>query len=418
MKTLWNSKTAHPAYLYALDIGSRKLTLAAAPFAQKGSSASVLVETCPAQGVFKGIVNDIALLGESVGKVFAAMQARTGVKATRTAISINGNYVASRLVRAAMALAERGTRSISERDMVQLDRQARTLGLDLEEILLHEFPQGYYVDRHNATMNPLGLHGRKFETELLVVAAPAVHLENITKAIERAGLDITHVAFSGVAAGDAVLSGEDKEKGAVVVDIGDALSCVLAYKDGRPRFVRVLAFGGKDLVETIGNYCQVTASVAEEILRTSLEISPEATDDDEVMIKVDELFKPVKKKELAAVVAGDIDEFVATLKSVIVQDVRAKGLAGAKVVVTGGLSLLEGLLERMEQELGVSVKMGIPKTTGQVSAAVAPAYAAALGLLQRQVQSAVAASYGVSKDGKSPFTRWVDHVKHIYQDYF
>ncbi len=410
-------KKNHKNYFYALDIGSKKLTLAVAAVEGAGQLSPVMIETQESKGIFKGVVNDLAALSESIAELFKKIEAKTDRKATKVALSINGNYIEAHHSVTAIALSDRGTRSITRRDIERLSAQARTLGLDLDDQLLHEYPQGYSVDRHNMTLNPLGLHGRKFEMDLLLVGAPAGYIDNITKAVEQAGLDVANIVFSGVAAGEAVLTPEDKEKGVVLVDIGDALTCVLIFKDGVARWLNILSFGGKNLDEIISNYCKIPLALAGEDKKTSLEIGREISETEEVMIKVDDDYRSVKKKELVLAIQPEVDKFIVLLKSVVFES-GVSGMAGAKVVVTGGLSLLEGLLEKMEHDLGLVVKMGIIKKAGNLPFSQAPAYAAAIGLLHLQRDSYQEMGLRLKAQGTNKIARVIDYISNLYQDYF
>lgn len=404
-------------FLYALDIGSKKITLAAAGMSQPGVLNPIFIETCLSKGIFKGVVNDLAGLSDSVQQIFRRMEARCGQKATHTAVSLNGNYINARHSVAAVALAERGMRSITRRDIEKLNLQARMLGLELNEHLLHEFPQGYSVDRHNMILNPFGLHGRKFEMDLLLVSADTGYIENITKAIEQAGLDVRQLVFSGIAASAAVLSEEEKEKGAVLVDIGDALTGVLVFKDGAVRRLHVLSFGGRNLTEVIANYFKLTPELAEEVKESSLEIDNDIQEADEVMIKSDFVYRPIRKKELYSLILPEIEKFITTLKSVVLES-GVDGIAGMPVVVTGGLSLLGGLLEKMEHDLGMPVKMGLVKGSNDIPATKAPAYAAAIGLLYMKRDSYQTNILKIQSQGKNKVGRMFDYLVNLYQDYF
>jgi cell division protein FtsA len=403
-------------YLFALDVGSKKLTLAAAQSGAAGEIGPIAVEVQPARGIFKGVVNDLASLTESVQEVLRKMERRLNVKAVTVGLSINGNYIEARNSVTAVALSERGTRSITRRDMERLNIQARSLGVELDEFLLHEIPQGYSIDRHNMTLNPLGLHGRKFEMDLLLVAARAAYVDNIAKSVERAGVDVGRVVYSGIAAAEAVLTSEDRENGAVLVDIGDALTGVIIFQNGIPRRLRIIAFGGKNLSEIIANYCRISSDIADSIVCGSLDIGSDMDETDEVMVKAQDGFCPVKARELAAVVLPEVDRFISMMKSSIFE-CGVPSVSGAKIVVTGGLSLLEGLLEKMEKDIGLSVRMGIPKDSGDIPVSQSPAYASAIGLLSLKAQSAAANSL-LPQESRNMVGRAIDYVKHLYQDYF
>jgi cell division ATPase FtsA len=92
-------------------------------------------------------------------------------------------------------------------------------------------------------------------------------------------------------------------------------------------------------------------------------------------------------------------------------------VSGAKVVVVGGLSLLEGLLEKMEKDIGLPVRMGIPKDSSDIPASQTPAYASAMGLLSFKAQAAGSVSL-LPQESRNMVGRALDYVKHLYQDYF
>lgn len=404
-------------FLYALDIGSKKIALVAGGVGRENALSPIYMEAQVSKGIFKGVVNDMAALTDSLQQVFKKMEVRTREKATQVALSVNGNYINTRNSIAAMAISERGTRSITKRDIEKLNIQARTLGLDLDDCLLHEYPQGYSVDRHNMTLNPLGLHGRRFEMDLLLISAHAGYIENITKSVEQAGLDVVHLVYSGVAASEALLSDEDKEKGVVLVDIGDTLTGVLIFKDGVVRRARVLTFGGKNISEIIAQYFKFPLELADHIKETSLEVERDIPETEEAMIKTEDEFRPLKKKELALIVLPEIDKFTATLKSVIL-DSGVPGIHGSSIIATGGLSLLEGLLEKMERDLGLPVHMGLSKGLCGLSFSQMPAYVAAIGLLRLQKESQDRIGNNLKAQGKNKLSRAVDYISHLYQDYF
>lgn len=404
-------------FLYSLDIGSKKITLAAKEIAQPQETHEIFIETQPTKGIFKGVVHDLASLVDSMQQLFKKMEARCGEKALRVALSINGNYINARTSGAAVALSERGMRSVTKRDIYRINRQARILGIELEESLLHEYPLEYSIDRHNVTLSPLGLHGRKFEVELLLICAKAVFVENIVKAVEQAGLDVVNIVFSGIAASRAVLSEEEKKNGTIFIDIGDALTGVLIFKQSQVRKIEILSFGGKNLSEIISNYCKIPLELADEIKETGLDISDQVQEEEEVMIKTEYDYKPVKKKELVSVILPELDRFTDSLRRIIF-DCGVSDIKQYNIVVTGGMGLLSGLLEKIERDLELPVKLGLIKTQSDISRTKAPAYAAAVGLIDIQQEALNNTGLKFQVQGKNKLSRAIDYVTSLYQDYF
>lgn len=403
---------------YALDIGSQKMTLGCARVASdQARLEDVILETMPAKGIFKGVVNDLSLLSDSIRQIIKRMESRREQKIARLAVSINGHYIQARHSTAAIALAERGTRSITKRDVDRLNQQTRTLGLELDEHLLHEFPQGYSVDRHNMTLNPLGLHGRKLQEDLLLVCASSSYVENIVRAVEHAGCDVTTLAYSGIAAAQAVLSPDEKDGGAVLVDVGETLTGVVVYQDGIVRHLGILSFGGKNITEIVSNFCRIPLASADDIKRTSLELTAEGEESEEIMIKSDDAYRSVKKIELAGAIAPEIDKFLELLKDAIFNN-GIENIGSFNVVVVGGLSLLEGLLERMERKIGLAVRLGLPKEVGRIALSQAPLYASAMGLLEMQLQDYRRSHFFLRAQQKGPWHKLAGYLADLYHDYF
>ena len=135
------------------------------------------------------------------------------------------------------------------------------------------------------------------------------------------------------------------------------------------------------------------------------------------MIKADYDFRPIKKKELAMIALPEIDNFTATLKSIIF-DSGVSEVAGMKIVTSGGLSLLEGLLEKMETDIGLTVKMGIIKGAAALPISKVPSYAGAIGLLYMNKDVHNKIGFNLKAQGKNKLTRLIDYVSNLYQDYF
>ncbi len=417
MKNGWRPRLVAPGYVFALDIGSKKVSLAAARTAAAGPAPELFIETAPVKGIFKGVVNDLAALSDVLAPVVRRMEGQIGHKVLQVSLSINGNYIVSRRSRVAMALSERGTRSITRRDLAYLSDQARLLGTELDEVLIHEISQGYSIDRHPMTYHPLGLQGRRLETEVLVVTAPYAHVSNVVKAVERLGVDVVEVRAASLAAAEAVLNQEERERGVVLIDIGDTLTGVVIFREGKACYVRVLSFGGRNLVEIIANYCHVTMEVAQNIVRDALEIDAEPQEFDAVMIRAEGMFRPVSKRDLVGAVVSEMDKFVALLHDAVAES-RALTRPGMSVVVTGGLSLVEGLLEKLEQDLSLPVRLGVPRGMAHMPVSQSVTCAAAAGLVRRCRSAASEQAPFLLQESRNKVTRLVDSIKHLYQDYF
>src|SRR5208282_2223586 len=96
---------------------------------------------------------------------------KTAIKVQAVQLGISGNLLTARRTSAVVPLIDSGTKVISKFDLRKVDNQAKLLGVNLEEEIIHDFPQWYKVDDVNTSINPAGLIGRKIETSLLLLTA-------------------------------------------------------------------------------------------------------------------------------------------------------------------------------------------------------------------------------------------------------
>src|SRR5205085_9966372 len=98
----------------------------------------------------------------------------------------------------------------TSQDIKKVHYQARLLGVNMEEVVIHDFPQYYKVDDANMALNPVGLYARKLEVQSLLLVAKNTLIKNITKAINQAGFDVMELVLSSIASADVALSADQK----------------------------------------------------------------------------------------------------------------------------------------------------------------------------------------------------------------
>ena len=115
--------------------------------------------------------------------------------------------VETRYSAAVIPLMDRGSKIITHRDVKKVATQARLLGVKMDEIVLHDFPQYYKVDDTNNALNPVGLYGRKLEIKTLLIIVKNNFIKNITKAVNQAGYDVADLFFSSLSSGSSRAQG-------------------------------------------------------------------------------------------------------------------------------------------------------------------------------------------------------------------
>jgi type IV pilus assembly protein PilM len=219
--------------------------------------------------------------------------------------------------------------------------------------------------------------GRRMIRLLLVAASKAMVL-GLVEAVELAklvpvGVDVTPFAIVR-SVGNVEGLGLDEGAGdEAVVNIGSDVTCIVVHTRGAPRFVRMLPSGGRDVSAAISRALPVSAEEAEALKR-----GEEAGRED---------VRPQADAIVHARMSAFVDEIRSSLDFYTAQ---APGSRIIRLVLTGGGSVLPGLLDHVAAQMPCEVIHGNPfKRVSPDAGLVSDAMTAAEPLLSVAVGLAI-----------------------------
>ena len=344
-------------FFCGLDIGSQKIKASLARVQDAENFELLGVYEMETRGFKDASVNDI---GEFSGAISAALEGltrKTKIKFRDIYLGLGGDLIETRMSRAVIPLTERGNKVIVPSDVKNSRRQARLLGMRLEEEVLEDFVRQFKVDDINVALNPVGLYGRKLEVEVLLVVIGVTRLRNIQKAVKQAGYDINNIFFNGAALSEAALDRQRRQDGAVLVDVGAGKTEIYVFKDGLLKHFDLALFGGDRITARLAKELNIPFALAEDIKKSYGCLGGKIRHGaDDIIIKKDQGFVPVKQEALRL----PIDEEVNALIGHIRGSIASSGYEGhirSGVVMAGGGALMPGLMECVERAVGLPVVM-------------------------------------------------------------
>lgn len=400
----------------AIDIGDSAIIASLAVINRNGKIESLQTEEIVSRGFDNGIINDVSSLSDSIHEAMQALKDKTKTKINEAIVNISGNNIICRNSSATIPLLEKGSKLISKSDIVKVNKQARLLGLNLEEEILHEFIQNYSIDNYGEVKNPLGLYGRKISVKLYLIVCKADYISNLVSALNQAGLEVKRLAFSGYASSLAVLTKEETQNGCVLVSIGKNISELLFFKDGSLRLVDILPLGGNIITENIASKLKLSWELAEELKISYVSaLEDDIKGDEEILIKKVSTYRPVKRKVIVEGCKDVIYKFVDNIKAKI-DDSSLREQMESGVIITGGGSLLHGLLELIESRVGLPTRLGKVRNISLPSSKN-PQYSTAIGLIYYYIDKIFSKKDPIQKSNNI-FDNIVEKVKNLYQEYF
>ncbi len=400
-----------------LDIGSQRIK-ACILRSQKNQEIELLgISQLETRGLDKSSVSDLKDLSDCIHSILSGLASKARVKVKNLNVGIGGHFVKSKAVEAVIPLVDKGNKIISAFDIKKINRQVSLLGIDLDEQICHNFSTRYVVDGFNVSTNPLGLHGRKLESDALLIVAKNNLIHNINKAVNQAGFEVANIFFSTLCAAQACLSQKERKDGCIFMNIGTNATDILVFKDDMIKSVCIIPCGGNNLTDEISRSMKLPFDLAEDI-KQSYAIVPDSEDvitRGEILVKRDVGYTPIERHDICKTIFSSVTNLFSKMCD-IMRDSHAENRLSGGIIVSGGGSLLPGLIEYLEKNSGLHARIGkIGIKSRRLSS---PAlYAAAIGLAQNGFSNSFNT---ISSSGRGVLIlkHFLSRIGEIYQEYF
>jgi cell division protein FtsA len=264
------------------------------------------------------------------------------------------------------------------------------------------------------------MSGVRLEAKVHLVTCAVNAAQNIEKCIRRCGLEVEDIILEQLASSYSVLTDDEKELGVCVVDIGGGTTDIAIFKDGAIRHTGVIPIAGDQVTNDIAMALRTPTPNAEEIkIKYACALAKLTSPDETIKVPSvgDRQPRDLSRQALAEVVEPRYDE----LFTLIQAELRRSGyedLIAAGIVLTGGTSKMEGVIELAEEIFHMPVRLGAPQNIRGLSDIVNnPIYSTGVGLLiyaMKQQQGSSRSSTTTKESQGSIFSK----IKKIFQSNF
>jgi cell division protein FtsA len=380
------TKKSDKDLIVGLDIGTSKVVaIVAAPVIDAGPSDNALeiigIGTHPARGMKKGVVVNIESTVQSIQRAVEEAELMAGCQIHSVYAGIAGSHIRS--------LNSHGTVAIRDKEVTQGDVErvldaAKAVHFPGDQQLLHVMPQEYIIDNQEGIREPIGMSGVRLEAKVHLITGAVSAAQNISKCIERCGLSVDGIILEQMASSYSVLEQDEKELGVCLVDIGGGTTDIAVYVDGAIRHTAVIPIAGDQVTNDIAVALRTPTQYAEEIkMKYACALTQLAREDETIEVPSvgDRPPRQLARQTLAEVVEPRYEELLVLVQA----ELRRSGfeeLLAAGVVLTGGSSKMEGVIELAEEVFHLPVRLGLPQHVGGLVEAVRnPIHATGVGLL-------------------------------------
>ncbi len=365
--------------IVGLDIGTTKICVIVAEQTENGIDI-VGIGTHPSRGLRKGVVIDIDATVDSIKHAVEEAELMADYEITSVYAGIAGSHIQGFNSHGVVAVKDREVR---ESDVKRVIDAAKAVAIPMDREVIHVIPQEFIIDDQDGILEPLGMSGVRMEAKIHIVTAAVSSAQNVVKCANKAGLNVMDIVLEPLASAEASLQDDERDLGVCLIDIGGGTTDVAVFADGSIKHTSVLGLGGYHISNDIAVGLRTPFEEAERIKKKfGVAASRFLPSDDVISVPSVGGRRPrqVSRKILCEIIEPRVEEILSLARRSLVTAGMENRIPSG-VVLTGGCSALEGLLDLAEEIFEAPVRPGIPTDVGGLQDVVrSPMYATGVGL--------------------------------------
>jgi cell division protein FtsA len=367
----------------ALDIGTTKTCALIGEVTDTGIVRILGSGIAPSRGLRKGVVTDVKEATLAIASAVEQAERVSGLACNSVYVGIAGAHIQSTNSRGVAAI--HSGRGVTQDDADRALEAAEAIAVPPNREIIHVIPRGFTLDGQDGVKDPLGMIGFRLEVEAHVVTGAASSIQNVTKAVESAGLKIVDLVLEPIAAGEVALTASEKEMGVVLADIGGGTTDIAIFIDGSVWHTVILPTGGIHITNDLAVGLRTPFDAAEEMKIKYGHADPmQVPEIDLIDVAAfgEEGRRTVARRDVSEIIRARVEEIC----QLILTEIKRSGydnLLPAGVVLCGGTAELVGIKACAREVLQMPVRVGAPREIeGFVDRVSSAAFATSVGLLQ------------------------------------
>lgn len=389
----------------ALDIGTNKV-IALIGEVHNGEQVEIVgVGSHPSRGLKQGMVVNIDATVQSIERAIEEAELMAGCEVHSVYTGIAGSHIRSLNSQGIVPIRDK---EVSQNDVERVIEAAKAVAIPADQKVLHILPQEFIIDNQSGIKEPIGMSGVRLEAKVHIVSGSVSATQNIIKCIERCNLRAANIILQQLASSLAVLSEDEKELGVCLVDIGGGTTDIAVFTNGAIRHSAVLPVAGDQVTNDVAIAFRTPTKYAENIkINYACAWHSLLGGDKTIAVPgaAQQQTREITKKTLSEVVEARYEELFTMIKKELNNYGFLDAIA-AGMVLTGGASKMEGVLNLAEEIFNMPVRLGSPQNVeGHAEVLGNPIYSTGVGL--------ILSGYQHQLEGNPDIT-FSDGVKHLW----
>jgi len=370
--------------MVGLEIGTSKICVVVGETRLDGTTKILGVGQAPSRGVRKGEIVDFETAMKCVLEALSDAETKSDVMIKGVYVGVTGAHIQSFNNRGCVMLPDDHD-EIDEQDIEDVKINAREVSIPAQNAFLHSIIQHYHVDGQDGVLNPVGMLGHKLEADFHIIHGVRTRIQNTIRCVKELPLEVEDVVFNPLASAQVVLTQQQKNMGALVIDMGGGTADYILYVDGAVKQSGSLGIGGDHITNDISMGLRIPMARAEKLkIDEGSVILGNCLPGETVVLKDDSGFagKEVERETLNTIIHLRVRETLELLRRTLEEE-SFINFIGEGIFITGGCSLIRGIDNLAEETFEIPARIAHAQTmSGLTSAFQNPQFSTAIGLIK------------------------------------
>ncbi|RYG44300.1 cell division protein FtsA [bacterium] len=370
----------------ALDLGGTRAVCLAADMGGKEGFQVTAYADSPGKGFRRGVLNDLEEASRMADAALRRLETDLGHSVESVLIAVSGGTVEGVTNRGMKMIVPKG-RTVTHQDVLEVINHSRSLVLPPDREQFQAVPRTFRVDTQSDIERPVGMTASRLEVDTFIVSAQTSILQNLERSITRSGRRVEQMVLGSLAAGIGVLSDEDIQLGAAVVDIGGGTTDIAIFIEGSVVQTASVPVGGDLVTSDLSKLLKTSPDEAERLKIQHAQAwaaGVEETETVDVLQLGHTIARPMQRRVLCEIVEARMRELAVMAR----QQIERSGWLGmlpGGLVLTGG-SAQAGGIHRLFEEIIPNTRVRVAQPNLGPTFGEVPGAAVALGIARYALQ--------------------------------
>ena len=331
-------------------------------------------------GMRKGLIAELVPAAKAVRAASEQAERVARANIDECVVGVGGPHIRGLNSNGGFELGNR-MREITREDVRTAVERARAVERPPDREIVHLLPRQFILDNQPGIFDPVGMIGARLEVDLHIATCSGSALQSTVTCANRAGLEVSEAVLESIAAAEGTLSADERELGVCLLDIGAHSSEMVVFFEGAVAHTASVPIGGAHFTNDLAIGLQMPVVQAEEIKRQYGNAVVTAVPQQAEI----EIANPQPQRLALRMIAEILEPRARELMYFVKESLRHGGVfeaLGAGCVLTGGGSMLPGMLDITESQLRVPARTGMPVRLSHMPGELAhPSFSVAIGML-------------------------------------